>query len=126
MPSIDSPYKIVEPEVYNVYDNTSSAYQNQRQIDLVNAQAQQNAIGDKMPTPTISELTVGPIQKGSGEYLAEYRIKINNKGYHVIAYNENEAIQKVFKKNNSTKEYLISCNDVLYKGKNGKFVKLYN
>ena len=40
-------------------------------------------------------------------------------------YDELNAIKKVFKNNKSNKDYLINCNNTLYKGCKGKIIKLY-
>jgi hypothetical protein len=127
MNSTISPYNIPKNFVYEVIDDNSISYENQKNIDYISAQMKENAIGDILPSPNPNNLILGPQnQNGSGKtYLQEFRIKINNKGFKVMDYNEINAIKKVFKKNNSKKDYLIICNNVLYKGCNGKIKKIY-
>ena len=121
-------YEAPISEEYNVMDSSSSAYTNQKSMDHVSTQAKENASGDSMPTPPSKDLNPATyVAYGSGKkkYLKEFRIKINSKGYKVMDYDEISAIKKVFKKTNSNKDYLISCNNHLYKGCKGKITKLY-
>jgi hypothetical protein len=127
MNSTISPYNLPKNFIYEVIDDNSVSYENQKNIDYVIAQIKENSIGDDLPPHNPNSLILGPSnQYGSGKkYLQEFRIKINNKGFKVMEYNDIDAIKKVFKKNNSKKDYLIKCNNVLYKGCNGKIKKLY-
>lgn len=127
MNSTDSPYKILEGETYDVIDSSSDSYNNQKNIDYLNAQAEEYSNGDKLIEPTTKSLILGPNQNGSGQ-LKEYRILINSKGYRVKDYNEINAIKKIYKYDKykkSNKDYLIICNNNLYKGCKGKINKIY-
>lgn len=127
MDSTISPYKIIESETYNIIDTSSDSFNNQKNIDYLKIQAEEYASGDIMKSPSNKDLILGPnikIQQ-NGNGLKEYRIKINSKGYKIMGYNEIDSIKKIYKKYNKSKDYLIKCNDVLYKGTNGKIIKLY-
>lgn len=125
MNSIKSPYSLPKKFVFDVVDDNSISYENQQKIDYINTQLKENAIGDDLSYPNTDSLMLGPKNQFGSAYLQEFRIKINNKGFKVMEYNEINAIKKVFKNNKSNKDYLINCNDVLYKGCNGKIKKLY-
>jgi len=123
-----SPYEAPTSEVYEVVDDSSSSYSNQQAIDHSTAQAKEYASGDNMSTPTPKSLNISSYGANGGsknKYLKEYRIKINSKGYKVMDYDELSAIKKVFKNDKSNKDYLINCNNNLYKGCKGKVTKLY-
>ena len=138
MDSTISPYEAPVAEEYYVVDDSSSSYTQQKGIDYTSTQAKEYASGDTMPTPSTKSLTLGPSQSGSGNkklkknknsdknnFLKEFRIKINSKGYKVMDYDEISAIQKVYN-NKSKKDYFIVCNNVLYKGCKGKVSKIYH
>jgi hypothetical protein len=123
-----SEYEAPISEEYNIVDSSSSAYSNQKTMDHISTQAKENASGDTMSTPSSKDLNPTTyVASGAGKkkYLREFRIKINSKGYKVMDYDEISAIKKVFKKTNSNKDYLINCNNHLYKGCKGKITKLY-
>ena len=122
-------YRAPVSEEYHVVDSSSSSYTNQKGIDHSSAQAKEYASGDNMSTPSSKDLNPATSAATGGfkksKYLREFSIKINSKGYKVMDYDEISAIKKVFKKTNSNKDYLINCNNHLYKGCKGKITKLY-
>ena len=68
--STDSDYTAPEKIIYNVVDDNSSAYDNQKNIDYIEKQSKEYSVGDKMPNVPEKDLNPATyIASGAGNRI---------------------------------------------------------